>query len=71
MKNLSDYGSIAKLWMGTSLFVYIDEPDAIETILNSQLCLDKGESYKFIEAIGGSGLITLSGKHFLVIALIL
>lgn len=59
---IATYGTTVKFWLGQKLFVYVDKPEDIETILNSQICLDKGASYKFIENIVGMGLITLRGQ---------
>lgn len=55
------YGNLSSLWIGPRLFVFVNQPQHIEQILNSPLCIDKGLSYKFIEKIVGNGLITLKG----------
>lgn len=58
------YGSSAKIWLGQKLFVFVDRPEDIETILTSPVCLDKGASYKFIQNFLGLGLITLRGEEW-------
>lgn len=58
------YGSLSKIWLGPKLLVYVDTPKDIETILTSQICLDKGNSYKFIQKVIGLGLITLRGQQW-------
>lgn len=52
-----------RFWLGTHLFVYTDYPNVIEQILNSPDCLDKGQSYRFLNNVVGSGLITLPGTN--------
>lgn len=52
------------MWMGPNLFLYIEQPEDIETILNSDVCLDKGNSYTFIQKVIGLGLITLRGDDW-------
>lgn len=52
------YGNMNKLWLGNRLFVYIDNPETTESILNSPMCINKGESYKYIQDFVGDGLVT-------------
>lgn len=56
------YEKPVKFWLGQRLFLYVDSPEDIETILTSQICLDKGASYKFIQNFLGMGLVTLRGQ---------
>lgn len=60
-----DFGGPGKFWLGNRLFVYVDDPVDIETILNSPHSLNKGESYDFISESIGLGLITLKCKILL------
>lgn len=55
-------GSPGKFWLGNRLFVYINDAQHIEMILNDPACLDKGDSYDFISDVIGYGLITLKCK---------
>lgn len=56
-----------KVWLGPRLFVYVDNLKAVETVLTSNDCLDRQESYQYIqEALGVNGIFTLDGpmwKH--------
>lgn len=55
------------VWLGTNLFVYVDNVLAVEQVLASTECLDRQRSYKYIrEALGVDGVFTLDGptwKH--------
>lgn len=51
-------GNCSKFWMGNRLFVYINDPNHFEIILNSPTSLNKGASYDFIVESIGHGLIT-------------
>lgn len=65
MYNLrKNYGPMAKFWLGHRLYVNVDNPDDVKTILNSNLCLDKGDAYDFINNIVGKGLLTLDGVYY-------
>lgn len=55
------YGSMSRIWLAHRLFIYIDRPEDIEIILNSQICLDKGDAYGFVSDMLGNGLVTLDG----------
>lgn len=55
-------GNMSKFWMANHLFVYIEDPAHAEIVLNSPASLDKGASYRFIEAFLGLGLITAGGR---------
>lgn len=55
------YGKMSKVWIGPRLFVFVSDPVLVEQILNSPVCLNKGQSYKYIKNIIGYGLITMEG----------
>lgn len=52
-----------RFWLGNAFFVYTDNPKIAEIVLNSPHCLDKGQSYRFLDYILGGGLITLPGLY--------
>lgn len=56
-----------KVWLGPRMFVYVDNLKAVEAVLSSNDCLDRQESYVYIqEALGVNGIFTLDGptwKH--------
>lgn len=52
------YGNMSKIWLGNRLIVYVDEPEQVDVVLNSAACLNKGDSYKYIQEFLGNGLIT-------------
>ncbi len=56
----NSYERLGKAWIGSKLFVFIDHPDDLRTILNSKDCLDKPYAYGFIKA--GDGLLTSDCK---------
>lgn len=50
------------LWLGTKLFVYIDNVQDVETILTSTDCNQREDTYQHLqEALGVNGLFTLEG----------
>lgn len=53
------HGNLSQVWMGTQLYVLVNDPIDVEMILNSPSCLDKGASYYFINQFFGRGLVTL------------
>lgn len=57
------YGGPGKFWLGNRLFVYIDDPNHFDIILNTPASLNKGDSYDFIVESIGYGLITLKCKE--------
>lgn len=56
-----------KVWLGPRMFVYVDNLKGVETVLQSNDCLDRQESYEYIkEALGVNGIFTSDGpvwKH--------
>lgn len=58
------YGNLSKLWLGNRLFVYVDDPWFAESILNSPICINKGDSYKYIYEFTGDGLVTSKGENW-------
>ncbi|XP_014094459.2 probable cytochrome P450 313b1 [Bactrocera oleae] len=51
-------------WMGTSCFLYVNDPETVETIFNSPHCTNKGELYRFLAAAIGDGLFTSSSHRW-------
>lgn len=49
-------------WMGTKCFLYVNDPETIETIFNSACCTNKGDFYRFMATAIGDGLFTSSCK---------
>lgn len=49
-------------WMGTNCFLYVNDPETIETIFNSTHCTNKGDFYRFMATAIGDGLFTSSSK---------
>lgn len=49
-------------WMGTKCFLYVNDPETIETIFNSACCTNKGDFYRFMANAIGDGLFTSSCK---------
>lgn len=56
------YGNLSQIWVGPRLFVFVDNPAHVEIILNSPECIDKGRSYRFLETVLGSGLISMQSE---------
>ncbi|XP_054084059.1 probable cytochrome P450 313b1 isoform X2 [Zeugodacus cucurbitae] len=51
-------------WMGTSCFLYVNDPETVETIFNSPHCTNKGEFYRFLAVAIGDGLFTSSSPRW-------
>ncbi|XP_001662865.3 cytochrome P450 4C1 [Aedes aegypti] len=47
------YSSPCRGWLGPKLFVFIDNPEDIQVVLNSPNCLEKAEIYRFIRSLNG------------------
>ena len=51
-----------RLWIGTRLFILLNNPDDIKAVLTSPHCLSKSDSYHFVkETFSGEGLLTSEG----------
>lgn len=59
-KTLETYGSPAKTWYGNILSIYVDQPEQLQVILNSNKCLQKAHLYKFLGV--NFGLIAADGE---------
>ena len=55
-----DYDSPCKAWLGPKCFVIIQRPEDMQSVLNSQHCIDKSEIYQFFGA--RKGLIVAGGN---------
>ncbi|EDW43009.1 GM26333 [Drosophila sechellia] len=51
-------------WMGTSCFLYINDPHSMEQIFNSTHCTNKGDFYRFMSSAIGDGLFTSSSPRW-------
>ncbi|XP_030374474.1 probable cytochrome P450 313b1 [Scaptodrosophila lebanonensis] len=51
-------------WMGTKCFLYINDPQSVETIFNSSHCTNKGDFYRFMSSAIGDGLFTSSSPRW-------
>ncbi|XP_063695953.1 cytochrome P450 4C1-like isoform X2 [Culicoides brevitarsis] len=47
-ETLDKYGSPTKVWYGNMLWIYADKPQHVQTILNSNKCVQKNYLYKFL-----------------------
>ncbi|CAL1688579.1 unnamed protein product [Lasius platythorax] len=52
------YSSPLRFWIGNKLFIGINKPDQIQTILQNSRCLNKSVLYEFVEPVLGKGLLT-------------
>ncbi|CAL1678463.1 unnamed protein product [Lasius platythorax] len=52
------YSTPLRLWMGNKLYIIINKPDQIQTILQNSHCLDKSVIYTLFEPVFGKGLLT-------------
>ena len=43
-----EQNDMTKFWLGPVLFVFINEPNLVRQVLNSQDCLEKSFTYKFL-----------------------
>uniref|UniRef100_A0A182NMT9 Uncharacterized protein n=1 Tax=Anopheles dirus TaxID=7168 RepID=A0A182NMT9_9DIPT len=47
------YRSPCRVWLGPKLFVFIDNADDLQVVLNSQHCLEKADVYRFFQCETG------------------
>ncbi|XP_054269204.1 cytochrome P450 4g15-like [Macrosteles quadrilineatus] len=59
-----EYESIARLWVGPRLFVFLTDPRDIELILGSTVHIDKSVEYKFFKPWLGNGLLISTGEKW-------
>lgn len=48
-------------WLGPKSFIVIDQPDDIQTVMNSSGCIEKSEIYKFFNR--GLGIFAAPGVY--------
>ncbi|XP_035742764.1 cytochrome P450 4C1-like [Vespa mandarinia] len=53
-----NYQLLWRVWIGTKLFLVIENPEYIKTVLNSPNIIDKSEEYEKLKPIVGNGLFT-------------
>uniref|UniRef100_A0A182KDL4 Uncharacterized protein n=1 Tax=Anopheles christyi TaxID=43041 RepID=A0A182KDL4_9DIPT len=47
------YRSPCRIWLGPKLFVFIDNADDLQTVLNASQCLEKADVYRFFQCETG------------------
>lgn len=53
--------------MGPNLYIFVNEPDAVNAVLRSKVCLEKPDIYDAVRhVLGGNGLFTAKGEHWRV-----
>lgn len=57
-----DFKSVAKLWIGPKLVVFLFNPADVELILSSHVYIDKSAEYDFFKPWLGDGLLISTGK---------
>lgn len=57
-----DLDSVAKLWIGPKLVVFLFNPADVELILSSHVYIDKSAEYDFFKPWLGEGLLISTGK---------
>lgn len=57
-----DFDSVAKLWIGPKLIVFLFNPADVELILSSHVYIDKSAEYDFFKPWLGDGLLISTGK---------
>lgn len=63
---VSTYASPVRIWRGTDIFIILDNPVDVETVLTSPHCLTKEKLYRFIkEGLDTNGLVTNEGLNIL------
>ncbi|KAF5302919.1 hypothetical protein FQA39_LY02099 [Lamprigera yunnana] len=56
------YKSIAKIWLGPKLLIFLVDPSDIEVILSSSVHIDKAKEYRLFQPWFGNGLLISTGK---------
>lgn len=52
------------IWFGTSLFIYVDCVQDVETILTATECINREDNIQYLqEVMGVNGLFTLHGTY--------
>ena len=42
------FGDVAKLWLGPELLIFVESPESLQIVLNSQKCMDKSPLYDIL-----------------------
>ncbi|XP_047368010.1 cytochrome P450 4C1-like [Vespa velutina] len=53
-----NYQLLWRVWIGSKLFLVIENPEYIKTVLNSSNITDKSEEYEKLKPVVGNGLLT-------------
>ncbi|XP_066257508.1 cytochrome P450 4g15-like isoform X1 [Euwallacea similis] len=59
-----DYGTVAKVWIGPRLLVFLRDPQDVEIILSSHVHIDKSPEYRFFQPWLGDGLLISTGQKW-------
>ncbi|XP_013185532.2 cytochrome P450 4g15 [Amyelois transitella] len=60
----AQYGPVVRAWLGNRLYVFIQNPDDIEVILNSQIHIEKSDEYDLFKPWLGEGLLISKGNKW-------
>lgn len=61
----SEYTTPIRVWLGTKLFIYLDNVEDVEIALAAPECINREDSYQFLkEGLGVDGLFTLEGAEW-------
>lgn len=58
------YGPITRAFLGTKLFIFMQDPRDIEIILGSSIHIDKSEDYRYFKPWLGEGLLISTGEKW-------
>ncbi|XP_066154603.1 cytochrome P450 4g15-like isoform X2 [Euwallacea fornicatus] len=59
-----DLASVAKVWIGPRLLVFLRDPRDVEIILSSHVHIDKSPEYRFFQPWLGDGLLISTGQKW-------
>lgn len=59
-----EHGTLFRMWLGPTLFLFVTDPKYVEHFLNSNENISKNMTYKFVEPWLGKGLLTSTGSKW-------
>lgn len=66
----NNFETPTRLWLGTKLFILLDNVEDIEIVLNAPECINREDSYQYLkEGLGVDGIFTLEGNFNLLMFL--